>query len=119
MSPIRFENILLFIALLIAAWCFFMGWPVDRADAHEAPAGWSYPLACCSLIDCREVGAGTSSPVRIVEESGGFRVSTTGEVIPYSDPRVRQSPDGEFHWCSTAGSDVGDTICIFAPPRAF
>lgn len=119
MNPIRLENILLAVAFLIAALCFILGWPVDRADAHEAPTGWSYPLACCSSIDCRQVGRGTASPVRIIEGPDGFRVSTTNEVIPYGDPRVRQSPDGEFHWCSTAGSDVGSTICIFAPPRAF
>ena len=87
---------------------------VFGAHAHDAPSGWSYPLACCSDFDCRAV------PADWIEEGpDGFRIVITGEVIPMTDRRVRHSPDGEFHWCSVAGSDDGRTICLFAPPRSF
>lgn len=84
------------------------------AYAHDAPSGWTYPLACCSGFDCRPVPADW-----IEERREGFRIVVTGEVIPMDDGRVRHSPDGEFHWCSVAGSDDGRTICLFVPPRGF
>ncbi|MGO4831358.1 hypothetical protein AB4144_03535, partial [Rhizobiaceae sp. 2RAB30] len=74
----------------------------------------SYPFACCSGYDCREV-----ADKAIDEQSGGYVIATTGEVIPYSDSRIRNSPDGEYHWCSVAGAGDGRTICLFVPPRSF
>ncbi|MBZ7927634.1 hypothetical protein [Ensifer adhaerens] len=84
------------------------------ALAHDAPSGWSYPMSCCSNFDCREVPAAD-----IGERPQGFIVNATGETIPYKDSRIRQSPDGEYHWCSTNGSHTGRTICLFVPPRDF
>ena len=46
-------------------------------------------------------------------------IAGTGELIPYSDARVKDSPDGEYHWCSVAGKADGKTICLFVPPKAF
>lgn len=89
------------------------------AAAHDAPTGWSYPFACCSNADCREVGEGSSSKVSISETPLGYKISTTGEVISYADSRIKDSPDGEFHWCSVAGKDDSRTLCLFVPPRAF
>lgn len=97
------------------------------ALAHDAiptaaqPKGWSYPFSCCSGIDCREVGDGKSSkaPVKIIETATGYKISTTGEVIAFGDTRLKDSPDGVFHWCSVAGADDGRTICLFKPPRGF
>jgi hypothetical protein len=86
----------------------------SAAHAHQAAAGWTYPLSCCSNYDCKEVGAGT-----VRERPEGF-VIETGEVIPYGDKRIRHSPDGLFHWCAhQAGDDMGKTICLFVPPRSF
>ena len=84
------------------------------ASAHDAPNGWSYPFSCCSGIDCREVGAKAIS-----ERPGGYVIEGTGEQIAYSDARVKNSPDGAFHWCSVAGASDGETICLFVPPRAY
>ena len=85
-----------------------------RVRAHDAPAGWTYPFSCCSGIDCREV------PADWIDESGaGYRIRITGELIAEGDTRLKQSPDGKFHWCSVAGSNDGRTICLFAPPRGF
>jgi hypothetical protein len=46
-------------------------------------------------------------------------IKGTGEVITYADGRIKNSPDGEFHWCSVAGANDGHTVCLFVPPRGF
>jgi len=93
------------------------------ALAHEAiptaaqPLGWVYPMSCCSGYDCREAGKGRT--VQVAERPKGYEISTTHELIFYGDARIKDSPDGEFHWCSQGGRDTGGTICLFAPPRGF
>src|SRR5690606_27026285 len=82
--------------------------------AHQAPSGWAYPYACCSNQDCREVPS-----TAISERPEGYVINETGEVVDYSDKRVRRSPDGMYHWCSIAGSDRSRTICLFVPPQLF
>jgi hypothetical protein len=82
--------------------------------AHDAPSGWSYPIACCSGYDCRQV-----SKAIVTERPEGYVISTTGEVVGYSDKRVHISEDGDYHWCSIGGKDTGSTICLFVPPRFF
>lgn len=82
--------------------------------AHDAPAGWKYPFSCCSGYDCREV-----SGKAISERPEGYVIQNTGEVLGYTDARLKNSPDGEFHWCSVAGSNDGRTICLFVPPRSY
>jgi hypothetical protein len=90
------------------------------AAAHDAkptaakPQGWSYPFSCCSGYDCREVSARAIS-----ERPEGYVIQGTGEVVAYSDGRLKNSPDGEFHWCSVAGADDSRTICLFVPPRSY
>lgn len=84
------------------------------AFAHDAPKGWSYPFSCCSGYDCREV-----SGKSISERPQGYVIEGTGEVVSYTDARLKNSPDGEFHWCSVAGANDGKTICLFVPPRSF
>lgn len=84
------------------------------SSAHDAPSGWSYPYTCCSMNDCRPV-----STAAVTERPEGFVINNTGEVVAYSDARVKNSPDGEFHWCSVAGEEKSRTICLFVPPRAF
>lgn len=97
-------NLLLFLVVIILAWS------VTFALAHQAPSGWFYPYICCSNMDCREVPPGF-----IRETPMGFQISTTGELIPYNDKKVHNSPDGKWHWCSRSGQDTTPTICIFAP----
>jgi hypothetical protein len=90
------------------------------AGAHEAlptaakPLGWNYPYSCCSGIDCRQV-----SEKAISERPQGYVINKTGEVVAYSDSRVKDSPDGVYHWCSVAGADDSRTICLFVPPKGF
>lgn len=82
--------------------------------AHDAPKGWTYPFQCCSGYDCREVTAKAIS-----ERPDGYVIEGTGEVVSYRDKRLKQSPDGQYHWCSVAGANDGRTICLFVPPRSF
>jgi hypothetical protein len=108
---------------LLAIWVFALSLAVllvmgvVLARAHDAlptatkPLGWSYPFSCCSGYDCREI---LNSKVR--ETGYGYQVPS-GELVPYSDQRIKDSPDGEFHWCTVAGAEDGRTICLFAPPR--
>lgn len=84
------------------------------AVAHDAPKGWSYPHACCSGYDCREV-----SPDAVGSVPEGYVITRTGEVVGYTDKRLRDSPDGEYHWCSVAGANDSRTICLFVPPSAY
>lgn len=88
--------------------------PILPASSHDAESGWSYPLQCCSGYDCREV-----EDSAILEGPQGYVIKITGEVIPMMSRKVKPSPDGVYHWCSVAGRDDGDTICLFVPPRAF
>lgn len=98
---------------LQALTCLFII-PAAPAAAHDAPSGWTYPLACCSDFDCREV-----ADADVVEGPQGYVIKVTGEVIPMTSRKVRNSPDGQFHWCSVAGKSDGRTICLFVPPRAY
>src|SRR5882724_2771763 len=84
------------------------------AFAHDAtptaamPQGWSYPFACCANYDCRTAHTG-----EVLEKPEGYVIAGTGEVVPMTDKRVKDSPDGEFHWCAhQAGLDAGKTICL-------
>lgn len=86
----------------------------DAAVSIAMPQGWSYPFSCCSGYDCREIKA---SSVR--EWKGNYVIKNTGEILAHGDPRLRNSPDGKYHWCSKAGSDFGETICLWVPPPAF
>lgn len=90
---------------------------VATAHAHEAPAGWTYPWSCCSSMDCQRV----DSP-RVHETPGGYVVdgATDADPIGYQDKRVKDSPDGDYHWCAHPnGIDANKTICLFAPPKGF
>jgi hypothetical protein len=92
----------------------------QTAAAHDAkptaakPNGWSYPFSCCSGYDCRAV-----SQKAISERPEGYVIRGTGEVVAYSDGRLKMSPDGDYHWCSVAGADNTRTICLFVPPRSY
>lgn len=98
----------------VIASLFFLTSPTSPGYAHQAKSGWNYPTACCSGIDCREV------PAKAVSEGPqGYVIVGTGEVLPYKDARVRNSPDGEYHWCSIGGASNTKTVCLFVPPRSY
>lgn len=98
----------LFGLILLAAW--FLGSAI--ANAHQAPSGWNYDYSCCNTYDCREVADGTIRPVK-----GGYQTPT--DFIPYGSPKIRDSKDGHYHWCTVRGEDDTATICIYRPPNLF
>lgn len=102
------------IAGAIATAMFAYAWMAEEAYPHDAPSGWSYEMRCCSLADCRQVPANS-----IAETPQGYVIRRTGEVIPYSDARIRDSKDEHFHWCSVGGSDTGKTLCLYRAPRGY
>lgn len=110
--------------LLVALWlalALLLLALVGVAVAHEAKdrgghsLGWTYPLSCCSLKDCRPAAQG-----EVRETLDGYRLTTTGETVPYGDRRIRESPSGDFHVCQQGGDfDHGRILCLFAPGRGF
>lgn len=96
---------------------------ISHAAAHEAiptadkPLGWSYPFYCCSGYDCRMVPPSAISEPTVKRNS--YIINSTGEVIELHDTRLKDSPDGEFHWCSVAGANDTRTICLYIPPKGF
>lgn len=92
-----------------------LAYPHDALPTAQQPLGWTYPWSCCSNQDCKQV-----SGDGVQERPGGYVIASTGEIVPYGDKRIKDSPDGEFHWCAhQAGVDKGRTICLFVPPRGF
>jgi hypothetical protein len=90
-------------------------WPHDAPPSPAKPLGWSYPFACCANYDCESVPESA-----VIEGARGYEIRATGELIPMADKRVKDSPDGQFHWCAhRTGMDAGKTICLFVPPRGF
>ncbi|WP_246675750.1 hypothetical protein [Mesorhizobium sp. B2-1-2] len=89
-------------------------WPHDAVPTAAMPQGWKYPFSCCANYDCRAAKDG-----EISERADGYH-TPSGDVVGYQDKRIKDSPDGEFHWCAhQAGNDAGKTICLFVPPRSY
>jgi hypothetical protein len=87
-----------------AALCLSSSLLVSVAQAHD----W-YPERCCHGEDCAVLPDGA---VRTSPE--GWVVTTTGETIPFDDPRIMRSPDGRFHQCIFP-TERHTTQCIFVP----
>jgi hypothetical protein len=87
----------------------------DARPTSTQPLGWSYPFSCCANYDCRTAAKG-----EVQERPEGYVITNTGEVVPMTDRRIKDSPDGQYHWCAhQAGLDAGKTICLFVPPHSF
>ena len=97
--PCRLRLAILFTALALPG----------TALSHD----W-YPYACCSAMDCYPV----SDASDITAMADGWHIRASGEVIGYSDARLRHTPpqaQGDFHRCSTQGVAKAKTICLFVP----
>jgi hypothetical protein len=113
-SPSRFAFVTLIAAFSASVLVAFPAAAHDALPTAAKPLGWAYPTSCCSGIDCRRV-----SSKAISERPNGYVIKNTGEVLAYSDSRIKDSPDGIYHWCSVAGADNTRTICLFVPPKGF
>ncbi|WP_245516789.1 MULTISPECIES: hypothetical protein [unclassified Mesorhizobium] len=80
------------------------------AVAHQAPKGWQYDSSCCSGMDCYQ------APTTDVKETKyGYQLST-GELIPYSDSRIKRSGDEFFHECKPGGdANSQHSFCLYVP----
>ncbi|PLP56328.1 hypothetical protein CYK37_26500 [Mesorhizobium loti] len=82
------------------------------ASAHDAPAGWTYDIECCSGLDCYQ------APASDVKETRDGYLLSTGELIPYSDRRIRPSRDEFFHECKPGGMTGSlRSLCLYVPNR--
>ncbi|PWJ81544.1 hypothetical protein C7441_11076 [Pseudaminobacter salicylatoxidans] len=90
--------------------CVTIFWFMTASEAHDATAERSYAIECCPNRDCGQVPADWISG-----GPDGVRIIPTGEVIPYSDTRIKQSPDGQIHWCRPPEVPSPRTICIYLP----
>lgn len=106
------------VAFLAGSYWLFMAM---TAHAHDAlptasqPLGWTYGWDCCSSTDCSQ-----SSSDDISETPAGYVVKRTGEVIGYSDKRLRRSKDEFFHRCAPKGDfDAPKSLCLYVPDRGF
>lgn len=86
-----------------------------RVFAHEAPTGWTYPVACCSNKDCQMVSNDAIHEPDSVDPN--YVIRLTNERIDPRDRRVQFSPDGMFHWCAAQDGDRR-TICLFVPLKS-
>lgn len=97
------------VALLVLIGSAFLS---TSAGAHDAPAGWSYDIECCSGIDCYQ------APASDVKETREGYLLSTGELIPYSDRRIRRSRDEFFHECKPGGMTGSQrSLCLYVPER--
>ena len=91
------------------------------AHGHEAPSGWSYPMECCSNLDCGVVEDHSflksdnpnETPVMVVTVKGHDGKSRSAPVPRDFTPR--QSPDNLMHACVSLGTPAR-LICLFVPP---
>lgn len=119
--------------ILFGVLCLIIAWP---ASAHEAtsvdgqPLGWKYPWACCSGMDCAPIRASSVQQLpegyKVTLHKGDhpFATSDTPLVyeIPYSDKRIKDSPDGAYHICirtPNAASGPLDLLCFYRGPEGF
>jgi hypothetical protein len=97
------------LVLPVSVLAGFLGVP---ASAHQAPAGWQYDPSCCAGVDCYQ-----APPSDVKETKYGYQLST-GELIPYTDHRIKRSRDEYFHECKPGG-DAGSqhSFCLYVPDR--
>lgn len=82
------------------------------AQAHE----W-FSWQCCSGLDCREIPAEAVTPTK-----GGYRIAGNPELVPYTSPKVKQSPavaGGAYGLCTRGGRPDGAVICLYVPDMGY
>ncbi|MBZ9991169.1 hypothetical protein LB572_29155 [Mesorhizobium sp. BH1-1-5] len=78
-------------------------------SAHQAPAGWRYEPSCCAGVDCYQ-----APPSDVKETKYGYQLST-GELIPYSDHRIKRSRE-YLHERKPGGDNKSlHSFCLYVP----
>lgn len=82
---------------------------VGKALAHSF-----YDYSCCSDRDCKPV---PTEAIRVTPK--GYVYVPSGEVIGYSDRRIRATPPEDtqqrYHVCTTGGMPLGKVLCLYVP----
>jgi hypothetical protein len=100
-----------YIAVVLVVWLVILGlliWSATKAEAHD----W-FPANCCSGFDCRVI---KQSDVQTTVR--GFVLPGNSEVVPYSSPKIKQTPpegDGDYAACTKGGKPDGAIICLYIP----
>lgn len=84
------------------------------ASSHPATAHSFYHYECCHDRDCWPLEA---SKVR--ETPQGWVIEGLAAPIPYDWPKLKDSPDGRYHLCTTSGDTSGMPLCFYRPPLGF
>lgn len=70
-----------------------------------------YPKECCMQLDCAPINANL-----IKRTSTGWYLVESRETLGFKDPRVRPSPDQDFHRCMEEFWEPDSkTLCLFVP----
>lgn len=105
--------VLTYVALL--AFAFVLAVFMTFANAHDAPTGWQYDASCCSGIDCQQ-----APKADVTERPDGYHLASSGEVIPYSDPRIHRSKDEFYHECKPGGDlTQKHSFCLYVPDKGY
>jgi hypothetical protein len=102
-------------AIVVAGVAWSEAYGHTALPTSTAPLGWSYGWECCHLKDCRRAASG-----EVVADKDGYRIASTGEIIPYNDKRIKRSRDEFYHRCSPGGNfDSPKSICLYVPDQGF
>lgn len=82
---------------------------VRPASAHSF-----YHYECCHDRDCWPL-----EPGQIRETPQGWVIEGLAEPIPYDWPKLKDSPDGRYHLCTTSGDTGGLPLCLYRPIPSF
>ncbi|WP_127524055.1 hypothetical protein [Mesorhizobium sp. Z1-4] len=98
-------------------------WPHEATSIQHEPLGWKYPASCCSDKDCAPLppGAIKAGPsgyeVTILPGQHPFvKDEPFREVVPYSSPKIRNTPDGTEHGCLSPQARL---ICLMVGSKGF
>jgi hypothetical protein len=90
-------------------------YPHSAIPTAAQPLGWQYGWECCSMRDCKDLPKGEIKATPV-----GWKVESTGEVIPFGDKRIKQSKDERFHRCAKGGDfSLPTSICLYVPDMGF
>lgn len=76
------------------------------------PHDW-FPAQCCNGGDCNIITA-----KQVQTTKNGFVFPGNPEVVPYSSPKIRQTPpegDGAYAICTEGGKPAAPIICLYIP----
>jgi len=97
---------------LCAAFFLIVVFALCVVVATGALAHSFYDAQCCSGDDCAPVPDGA-----VTEGPDGYTLPNGG-LVPYGSPKIRFSPDGQYHWChSVPINGEPFTYCLYVPGR--